>query len=154
MTMQQDVTDADIGRGVERFVLRSWRNVDFERGVGAELFYLPDGVFVVPARTMRGRDEIAAGHAARVSGAPRLSRHVVSNLLVEPAGDGLTVAHYVVTVNAGNGAAPLTFPGPQAVCDVRDDLALGDDGWSIARRDLRAIFISPDNDSVLFRSPT
>lgn len=73
-------------------VHHSWWNVDRELGVGAEMQNTENGVCVMPAMTMTGRAEIADGYAKRQANGPRLSRHLVSNLVLDAADEDRAVA--------------------------------------------------------------
>lgn len=131
-------------------VHRAWWNVDREFGIGSELFFTDDGTCVMPALTMCGRDEIAAGYARRQARGPRLSRHLVSNVVVRITDDHAT-ATYALLLFAGNGQAPLVLDSPSAICDVDDELVLTEAGWLIHRRELTAVFVGASNDSVMLR---
>lgn len=131
-------------------VHRSWWNVDRDLGIGSERLYTADGVCVMPALTMRGRDEIAAGYAKRQENGPRLSRHLVSNLVVDVGEHGAR-ARYVLSLFAGNGVAPLDVDSPSAICDVEDRFVLTDDGWLIENRVLTPVFVAASNDSVMLQ---
>ncbi|WP_342659997.1 hypothetical protein Rruber_04268 [Rhodococcus ruber] len=134
---------------IAQAVHRSWWNVDRSAGIGSELLYTEDGICVMPALTMSGRDEIARGYAARVAHGPRLSRHLVSNLVTDSRGDGQVTATYALTLFARNGVAPLALESPQAICDVTDDFVRVGSQWLIQQRVLDAVFVAPNNDSVL-----
>lgn len=131
-------------------VHRSWWTIDRDMGLGGELQFAPDGVCIMPAATMRGRDEIAAGYARRHANGPRLSRHLVSNEVVVVDGSRASV-RYALTLFAGNGTAPLDIDSPSAICDVEDVFELDGKAWLITRRELTAVFIAPSNDSVMLR---
>jgi SnoaL-like domain len=130
-------------------VHRSWWSVDRDFGSGSELHFTDDGECLMPALAMRGRSEIATGYAKRQANGPRLSRHLVSNLVVDVHAAGRASATYVVALFAGNGSAPLAVDSPSAICDVHDEYALDNGRWLIARRELAAVFVSPTNDSVM-----
>ncbi len=100
---------------------------------------------------MRGREQIAAGYARRQANGPRLSRHLVSNLVTETGQTGRVTATYVVSLFAGNGVAPLEVGSPSAICDVRDELVLADGSWLIAHRRLTAVFVAASNDSIMLQ---
>ena len=138
---------------VSELVLRSWWNIDREAGIGGEEFFAPDGVCEMPARRMSGRAQIAEGYAARRVAGNRLSRHLVTNLLVEAAPSGRIEASYVLVLHAGIGTAPLPLRPPQAVCDVVDRFVRCEDGLLIADRRLEAVFVDEDTDSVMLRRP-
>ena len=134
---------------ITQAVYRSWWNVDRAAGVGSELLYTEDGVCVMPALTMTGRDEIVRGYAARQAHGPRLSRHLVSNLVTDHHDDDRVTATYALTLFARNGVAPQELESPSAICDVVDDFIRTGDGWLIRQRVLEAVFVAPENDSVL-----
>lgn len=136
---------------VEGFVLRTWWNIDHEDGGGGERFFAPDGVCQMPAMTMSGRQEIADGYAARRAAGNRVSRHLVSNLLVEAPIELRVEARYTLVLHAGAGPTPLPLRLPQAVCDVVDRLIRSEDGFLIEHRRLEAVFIAEDTDSVMLR---
>jgi len=130
-------------------VHRSWWNVDRELGVGGELLFVENGICVMPALLMRGRDEIAAGYAKRQADGPRLSRHLVSNLVAAITDDDRASATYSLSLYAGNGVAPLEVASPSAICDVEDRFVLTYNGWLIERRQLTAVFVAPGSDSIM-----
>ncbi|MDV6247383.1 nuclear transport factor 2 family protein [Rhodococcus opacus] len=134
---------------IAQAVYRSWWNVDRAAGIGSELLYTEDGVCVMPALTMTGRDEIVRGYAARQAHGPRLSRHLVSNLVTDHHDDARVTATYALTLFARNGVAPLELDSPSAICDVVDDFVRTGGDWLIRRRVLEAVFVAQDNDSVL-----
>jgi hypothetical protein len=132
-------------------VHRSWWNVDRDLGIESELLYAEHGICVMPALTMRGRDEIAAGYAKRHANGPRLSRHLVSNLVAVIGDDDRAWVTYVLSLFAGNGVAPLEVSSPSAICDVEDRFVLTAGGWLIEHRELTAVFVAAGNDSVMLR---
>ncbi|GAA3543039.1 hypothetical protein GCM10022222_28410 [Amycolatopsis ultiminotia] len=134
-------------------VLRSWHNADREAGLGGEEFFTPDGVCEMPARTMTGRAEIAAGYAARQAAGARLSRHLVTNLLIRDTSSDSWEAAYGLVLYAGTGTAPLPLRSPQAVCDVTDRFVRSGTELLIAHRRLEAVFLDEATDSVMLRQP-
>lgn len=143
----------DAGEAVRDLVLSSWWNVDHEAAVGGELFFTPAGVCQMPALTMTGRDEIAAGYARRQAAGDRLSRHLVSNLLVQRQDEERAEARYVLTLYAGRGCQPAVLAEPQAVVDVTDECIRVEGRWLIKHRLLTSVFISTMNDSVMLEPP-
>ena len=140
-------------RSVEKLVVSSWWNTDTEHGEGGERFFHEDATIVMPARTMRGRAEIIEGAKSRLKRGPRLARHLVNNLVVDPRSEDRAVARYVLLLFAKDGIAPLYAQGYSALADVTDECILIDGAWLIERRELRAVFIAPDNDSVMLVRP-
>lgn len=146
-------TGAIATEDVRDLVMNSWWNVDHEAAVGGEYFFTPTGVCQMPALTMSGRDEIAAGYARRQAAGARLSRHLVTNLVVRRTAKGEAQASYVLTLYAGRGQQPADLTQPQAVVDVVDECLVDDDRWLIQHRTLTSVFISTFNDSVMLESP-
>lgn len=132
-------------------VHRSWWNVDQQHGLGNELLYTDDGVFVTRAMTMAGRAEIAHMYSARKANGPRLSRHLVSNLVTEVV-DDYVCATYVIVLYARNGLTPLTLEPPTMIADATDQFVLSQDRWLIRRRTVEPVFVAADNDSVLLQN--
>jgi hypothetical protein len=132
-------------------VHRSWWNVDRELGVGSELLFAENGICAMPALTMRGRSEIATGYAKRQANGPRLSRHLVSNLVAVVTDIDRASATYALSLFAANGVAPQEVTSPSAICDVEDRFVLTYNGWLIEHRQLTAVFVAPGNDSVMLR---
>ncbi|WP_103348890.1 nuclear transport factor 2 family protein [Amycolatopsis sp. CA-128772] len=138
-----------IEQGITDAVHASWWNVDADAGVGGELGYTEDAVCRMPGLIMHGRDDIARGYARRQANGPRLSRHLVSNLVLELRAATEATAHYVVTLYAANGVAPLPFSDPSAICDVVDRFVAARGSWLISSREVTAVFVAAGNDSVL-----
>lgn len=130
-------------------ILDSWHAVDYPGECGVDTHYSADAVFIAPAGTMTGIVEIAAGYAGRSAGPPRLSRHLVTNLIMRPTGNDSMTAHYVLTLFAGDGVAPLPLTGVSAVCDIVDELVDTPAGWLILRRELTPVFVAPENNSAM-----
>ena len=144
----------DACRDVQELVIGSWWNIDHEAGVGGEQLFTPGGVCQMPALTMSGRQEIGAGYARRQEAGARISRHLVTNLLVDVASDDEAVARYVVVLYAARGKFPATLTEPQALVDVVDDCVRTDEGWRIRHRRLATVFLSDANDSVMLETPS
>jgi SnoaL-like domain len=138
-------------REIADAVHASWWTVDHCAGIGSEAQYTEDGICAMPALLMRGRAEIARGYASRVEAGPRLSRHLVSNLMVTADDGDRATARYVVTLYAADGVAPQELQRPSAICDVTDEFMLVDGHWLIESRAAEPIFIAAENDSVLLR---
>ncbi|WP_406033184.1 nuclear transport factor 2 family protein [Nocardioides sp. NBC_00163] len=139
----------DTTQDVRDLIINTWWNVDHEAAVGGERYFTPDGVCQMPAITMTGREEIAAGYAKRQAAGARLSRHLVTNLVVQHQDDLRARARYVLTLYAGRGRQPGVLTEPQAVVDVVDECVRDDGRWLIEYRLLTSVFISASNDSVM-----
>lgn len=151
--MASALTDELAYRAIERLVYQSWWNADAEAGANAENFFCEDALVKMPARTMRGHQEVVQGYKARQARGPRLSRHLVNNLRIDFPAPAVAVAHYTALLYAKNGVAPMEVGSFQAICDVQDDLVLQKGMWLISKREVTTVFIAPDHDSVMLVSP-
>ncbi|WP_123026548.1 nuclear transport factor 2 family protein [Mycolicibacterium stellerae] len=129
-------------------VHQSWWNVDRNHGVGNELLYTEQGVCVMPARTMTGRAEVAEFFAARRANGPRLSRHLVSNLVTDVVDHLNASATYVITLYAQDGEAPLALAPPTMIADATDHFVRDDDRWLIQRRVIEPVFVSAGSSPI------
>lgn len=145
--------DTVVMEDLRDLVMSSWWNIDHEAAVGGEKFFAAAGVCQMPALTMTGQNEIAAGYAKRQAAGARLSRHLVANLVIRQLDDLSAQARYVLTLYAGRGSKPAVLSEPQAVVDVLDDCVLEDGRWLIRHRMLTSVFISRSNDSVMLEPP-
>lgn len=141
--------ESEVSGGVADAVARSWSAVDHSDGSQIHEGYLPGAVFSTPAVRLEGHEQLQAGHLARHANGRRLSRHLISNLIVQHASDGTARATYVVTLYSGTGQPPQELTGAQAVCDLVDHWTKTAEGWKIASRELTPVFVSADNDSVM-----
>lgn len=138
-----------LSQQISKAVYESWWTVDADFGDKAELHFTQDGVCVMPAMTMKGHAEIARGYAARQTNGPRLSRHLVSNLVVTVRDDDRHQAQYALTLYAQSGLSPQPLGPPTAICDVIDTFSFTEERWLISSRILQPIFIAEHNDSVM-----
>ncbi|MEO8807028.1 MAG: nuclear transport factor 2 family protein [Burkholderiaceae bacterium] len=131
-------------------VLRAAACTDAQDHEGfAELFEL-DGELVRPgARVLRGREEIVASYRARP--AERITRHLVSNTLVELLTQTQARATSCVLLWSGtstDASGPFGRPahGRQVVGEFDDLFTLTTAGWRIARREARFVLFKEDGE--------
>lgn len=90
-----------------------------DRGLGTEMaeLFLPNGTLTVNGQELRGRQEIADDCRQRFETPNRKTRHVWSNLRVEPVADGLCSGTVVQLTFESTGFAQ---PAKLRVNDVLD----------------------------------
>lgn len=87
-----------------------------------------------------GRAAIAAWGADRAKMKERRSRHVQSNILIEPVSPGNARGSIVLTVYRHDGTGPGSA-APLLVCEYTDSYRHGPDGvWRFAERRLSVLF--------------
>lgn len=134
MTERESVVDT---------IIRSWWLIDIHGGRGVAELFAEDGTLAFGDAANRGRDEIDLVYAQRRARGERTSRHVATNLLVDPTEDGWRVT-YIVTLYAADGAPVILDAAPIGVFDVVDELVADGDRMLLARRVLTQLFARPD----------
>ena len=115
--------------------------IDAGRASTVTELFTDDGSLVAGPRTMRGRDELAAGFAAREADEARRTRHLVLNPSVQVIDDGVAEARsslmlFVLGSEPG-GDEPLN---PSALMNCHDRFERGADGrWRIAERQIELL---------------
>ncbi|HEY4409400.1 MAG TPA: nuclear transport factor 2 family protein [Acidimicrobiia bacterium] len=132
MTMEQ-ATSLDVADRLDILDLYARYSVLFDTGQAeawADLF-TPDGTFlIVGGPSLYGRGELAPFAERRYQDTPGI-RHIVSNVIVEPAADGARGSAYVVVlggVDDGTETQILTLGG------YDDRLARTEAGWRFESR--------------------
>lgn len=96
--------------------------------------YVEDGVYVRPSggEKVIGRAAILASFMARP---PRLSRHVVGNIVVDVAdAETATARSTILLYTAPAGPLPAVATGPGLLGGFEDRLVRESDGWRFAER--------------------
>lgn len=126
-------------------VTRLWFEIDHAAGARASSFFTPDAILTFDQRTFTGTAEIDAVYATRAARGARVSRHLVTNLVVvrSDAASASTVSSMLLF--AQDGEAPHLTTEPAAVGDVLDELVLRDGRWLIASRTIRMLFLASDD---------
>jgi uncharacterized protein (TIGR02246 family) len=89
-----------------RAVIRSgWAAIDRKDWEGYASAFARDGVFEILGQRRHGRDEIVAGPARDLAGYDRL-QHIITNELVDVAGDEATGQWYAIAVHVPDAAQP------------------------------------------------
>lgn len=144
------MTDAipylEIERACRELVLRAARCADTGDAAGLARLFTQDGTLVRPnAQPLQGRAAIEAAYAQRPT--DRLTRHLITNTLVEIESPGSARALSYVLLWTGSSAPPDTQHGRpaharQLIGEFDDRFALGPEGWRIQRRDARFVLHS------------
>ncbi|MBN8832621.1 MAG: nuclear transport factor 2 family protein [Sphingomonadales bacterium] len=97
--------------------------------------FCEDGVYIRPFEEnapIVGRDQIYAMFAER---APRLGRHIVSNILVDVIDSHhATGTNYMTVMSTNGGNAPPQESNAVFVGECADEYRLTSDGWKFAKR--------------------
>lgn len=118
--------------------------VDAGRYDEAAALFAAQGVLRRPDEQINGREALRSSFEARPS--HRLTRHIVTNVLVEPDGEGRAKAFSYVSVYRHLGTAgsdvrlPVAARAPETVAEYHDELAWHDGGWQIAHRTVKPVF--------------
>jgi hypothetical protein len=141
-----------VKRLLEDIIIGIWYDIDHRDGSAVSRCFWPDGTLLFSERLVRGRAEIDAAYASRVTRGARLSRHVVSNIhLAELTEDtARVVSTFRLYAADGHPVAPNTEP--LTVEDCVDDFRRTPGGeWLIERRAMVHLFVRPD---AVFAVPT
>lgn len=132
--------------GLARISADLWRDLDENFGRGwADRFTLT-GVFDFNGAEIAGRDTLRAHFAKRETAPPRVTAHLLSNILVDPVVAGDTIVRAQICVFGADGVAPLPITLPTLVGLVEDRFEQQPDGdWLIARRSFIPRFYNPDD---------
>jgi 3-phenylpropionate/cinnamic acid dioxygenase small subunit len=115
--------------------------VDAGRASSVLELFTENARFSAGPRTLVGRSELAPAFAAREADTARRTRHLVSNPVCAPAGDGAMDVRSTLAVFVLGDDAPLA---PRALVECVDRMERGADArWRIARRDLHLLAGKP-----------
>ncbi|MGS1008507.1 nuclear transport factor 2 family protein [Achromobacter anxifer] len=109
----------------------------------ADLFAV-DGVLQRPDERIEGRAALLSSFKARP--VQRLTRHILTNVLLEPAGPGRIRAFSYVSVYRHLGQEPLppVLPvaarQPETIAEYSDELCLREGQWLLRNRTVRPVF--------------
>lgn len=135
---------AAIERECERLVVAYTHHVDFgEAGRVAELF-TPDGVWESSDLRLEGQEQIRERFSRRQDSSKRVSRHVCSNLAVQPVNESQAEGVVYLTLYRDDGdpdQLPRPLAGPYLVGHYRDRFVRTNAGWRFAFRRVDVAFI-------------
>jgi SnoaL-like domain len=143
------VVDKSVFEGI---IIATWYDIDVGDSTKIQDYFTPDGRLIFNDREpIVGRQAIRDGYQARLAAGERLSRHVISNVIVISSEPNRVTTLCCLRLYAGDGKAPLPHPEPISVTDQFDTFVRGEDGvWLIEERRLSNLFSDPD---TVFRKP-
>ena len=118
--------------------------VDAGRYDDAAALFAPDGVMQRPQERIEGRE--ALRHSFQQRPAHRLTRHVISNLILDLVDDNTVRALSYVCVFRHLGTPgetlhqPVPARNPETLAEYIDELVRVDGAWLIGRRTVRPVF--------------
>lgn len=122
-----------------------------------ELIFSTDGRMRLGQLRPDGRPAIAAYFIARreeASRTGRKTRHIMSNLIVEPVGESRARAYFQCLVFAGIGDFPLPSAAPATIADFEADCVhSAATGWLIDELRATPTFIGPGAASFVKQEP-
>lgn len=125
-------------------VIAAWDDIDHNEGRRVHEFFVPDGTIIFDQYSVQGIAAIEDVYRARRDGTARVTRHVATNVRVEPLGDGSVRVRSTLVLFADNGNLPLPSPEPKLVADVSDVLEMLQGRWLIRSRRICHVFIAPE----------
>jgi hypothetical protein len=123
-----------IEHACERVIRRAANLNDAGDWAGLAALFTEDGVYARPAEPevlIRGREAILKGFTSRP---PRLTRHVVSNSVVEVQGATAATATSLITLYIGDDSAPLPRITATVIGAFADRFEKHGDDWLLAER--------------------
>ncbi|MEU3297009.1 nuclear transport factor 2 family protein [Streptomyces longwoodensis] len=123
-----------------------WLRVDLRSAEPVDALYTEDGVFRAGALDLRGRAAIKSYFAERnreQAALGRSTRHLQTNLHVQPLDPERVLCRSTVLVFAGTGDLPLRSPIPATLADAEDECVRTPGGWRFRSRRLTAVVVGP-----------
>lgn len=123
-------------------LLAAWAHcIDSGRATEAIALFTEDAEQTLPSGTSKGVGAIRTGLERRQALTARTTRHLVSNLLLQPQDGERLQGRWVLTLFRSDQAErPAVL---QLVADVEDVYAQVDGRWKVARRTLTPVFGTP-----------
>jgi hypothetical protein len=142
--MAPAAVQAEVWVAVQSLIAEYWRRVDGLGDGPVEALFAEHGWMQYGPLRCEGREQIGrfyTGRARREAEAGSTTRHLFSNLLIEPLAAGRVRAVSTVCVMAGKGPLPLPSEPPAAVADFEDVLVETEPGvWRIEGRRASVVF--------------
>lgn len=120
-----------------------WHDVDTKHGANAHLAFTERGVFATSLREYSGREAIQEFYRARHGKGHRVSRHLVTNLLMEVIEPERRNWRWILILHAAVGEAILPSEPAIMIADVEDEAVHDNDGvWRLKSRRITPQFKS------------
>ena len=136
-------------RACERLVHQYARFVDSGEAARVAELFTPDGVWTAAdGRSMDGQEAITAGFVGRQGLTRRLSRHVMTNVLIDRINDTeASGTAYLINFRHDERTGPAQKPGPARLPKFVGDYHLtfrrSDGEWRIATLRFDLVFLRP-----------
>ena len=112
-----------------------WHDVDTNWGRRAPEYYTPEGEFVGPAATYKGREKIAAFYKWREDRGTRTVIHHVANFEATSTGPDTATCHWFLMLYAADGKPELPSKPPIQIAYMTDHMVKhAEDGWQVSYR--------------------
>jgi hypothetical protein len=118
-----------------------WYEVDHNWGREAHRFYVPDGVFSIGDKSMRGAEAVAGFYRWREGRGERTARHVVSNFRLDSVHGNTAKFSCIMCLYAADGAPVRPSLPAIMIADIHNECRRGEDGrWRFVSHVLVPIF--------------
>jgi hypothetical protein len=119
-----------------------WHDVDTNWGHTAPDYYTPDGVFIGPAASYEGREQIRAFYKWREDRGDRTVVHAVHNFEAKLDAPGKATSHWFLFLYGADGKPPLPSAPPIQIAYMTDKLTLDpNEGWLLTSRKFENRFL-------------
>ena len=116
-------------------VVDYWHDVDTNWGHKAPDYYAPDGEFIGPAATYKGRENIRKFYKWREDRGARTVVHAVINFQAIPESDDRATCHWILMLYAADGAPVLPTHPPIQIAYMTDKMRRdAKAGWLVESR--------------------
>ena len=133
---------------LQQLAARYWALADLTEDVALDTLFEPDAVFQLGSLRLDGLPAIEAFFAERartMRSTARTTRHLASNFLAMPQGEGEVRIRSTVVVHAGHDELPLAAGLPSGIADFEDVCRQQQDGsWLYASRNAQTVFVGPE----------
>jgi len=116
-------------------VVDYWHDVDTNWGRNAPDYYTPDGIFIGPAASYKGREKIREFYKWREDRGARTVVHSVHNFQALPEAKDRVTCHWFLMLYGADGKPVLPTHPPIQIAYMTDKLILDDkEGWLLTSR--------------------
>lgn len=141
-----DVNEGDWRSACEALSIAFANGVDHRRYDEVAALFTEDGILNRWGQAIAGRVELRAWLDTRPTNIA--TRHVCTNFearrIAPEHAEGFTLFTFYRGAGTDEGGAAIALAGPAMVGEYLDQFRLTQDGWRIARRDIRVVFQSPE----------